>query len=448
MNPWMLLKAWYRQYTWPCVIFIALFSVALSLGVALLSQERAIKQSSANVSDQFDLIIGAPGSKIDLVLDIAFLQTGFLETVPTHVWHDLLDDERVKWFAPVVLGDGYAGSPIIGTTQPLLASIYGETENFPNIHSAFVGANVELKAGQIFQPQHGMLESSDEDEAEEHTHHVDYQVVRKLPITGTPWDNAILVPVEATWAVHGLGDGHAEDEHEGHEHGVHEGHEHEKHEGHEHEEHKGYGYEEHEEHDHEREGHNEVEHLGTFDEHDPLKPVSAFIVKPITIASAYGLRSDFSNNETQGVFPAEVMVTLYALMGDARALMSQITLICEALVMLSLVFGIAALFALFKREFAILRTIGATRSYLLLSVWMFVFSLMAVGLLVGMVLATLEVQWISYMLSNKVQFNIEATLGGKDWLFALAVLLVGSVLALLPALFVYRVSNEKLMQSI
>ena len=87
MNPWMLLKAWYRQYTLPCIIFITLFSIALSLGVALLSQERAIKQSSANVSDNFDLIIGAPGSKVDLVLDTAFLQTGLLKTVPTHVWH-------------------------------------------------------------------------------------------------------------------------------------------------------------------------------------------------------------------------------------------------------------------------------------------------------------------------------------------------------------------------
>ena len=90
MNPWMLLKAWYRQYWFPCVIFVVLFSVALSLGVALLSQERAIKQSSATVSDKFDLVIGAPGSKVDLILNTAFLQVGFLETLPTHIWQDLM----------------------------------------------------------------------------------------------------------------------------------------------------------------------------------------------------------------------------------------------------------------------------------------------------------------------------------------------------------------------
>ena len=438
MNPLMLLKAWYRQYTLPCIIFIVLFSIALSLGIALLSQERAIKQSSANVSDQFDLIIGAPGSKVDLVLNTAFLKTGLLETVPTHIWHELLDDQRVKWFAPIVFGDGYHGAPIIGTTQALLTALYGEQENFPTIDSAFIGANVALGLGDIFQPQHGMIEnagdSDDEEDEDHHVHHVDYKVAKKLPITGTPWDNAILVPVEASWQIHGMGNGHAEEEHENHEKHITQHHDDVDHNENEEEEHH------HDEHD--------PLNLGVFDEHDTFKPVSAFIVKPNSIASAYGLRSDFSNNETQAVFPGEVMVMLYALMGDARTLMSQITLICEGLVMLSLVFAIAALFALFKREFAILRTIGATRNYLLLSVWLFVLSLMAIGLLLGMLLATLEVQWISTLLSDKAQFSINATLQAKDGLFALAVLAVGSIMALLPALFVYRVSNEKLMQSI
>ena len=451
MNPLMLLKAWYRQYTLPCTIFIVLFSVALSLGVALLSQERAIKQSSANVSDQFDLIIGAPGSKVDLVLNTAFLKTGFLETVPTHLWHDLLDEQRIKWFAPIVFGDGYHGTPIVGTTQALISSLYGKQNNFPTIHSAFIGANVELSLGEVFQPQHGMIEdagdSDDEEDKDHHSHHVDYKVAKKLPATGTPWDNVILVPVEASWQIHGMGNGHADEEHEEHHH---DNADHDENEEHHHDNADHDENEEHEEHHHndaDHDGHESIA-FGVFDEHDAFKPVSAFIVKPSSIANAYALRSDFSNSETQAVFPGEVMVMLYALMGDARALMSQITLICEGLVMLSLVFGIAALFALFKREFAILRTIGATRNYLLLSVWLFVLSLMTIGLLLGMLLATVEVQWISNILSDKAEFNINATLQVKDWLFALAVLAVGSVMALVPALFVYRVTNEKLMQSI
>jgi len=394
----MLLKAWLQQYRLPCTVFVLLFSVALSLGVALMAQERALKQSSANVADHFELIIGAPGAKVDLILNTVFLQPGLLKTLPSSIWQSLFDEQRLQWFAPIVLGDSYRGLPIIGTTQALIDSLYGKQPPFAQIHNAHVGNNVNLTIGEEFHPQHGQHDDA-------HEHHLHYQVQGRLPATGTPWDNAILVPVEATWDIHGLGDGH-----HGHQH--------------------------------------EAQTLGEFDHHDNVKPVSAFVLKPRSIAAAYGLRSDFNTQQSQAVFPAEVMVMLYALMGDARALMSYITLICELLVMLALVFSSVALFALFKREFAILRTIGATRGYLLLSVWLFMFTLMGAGTLLGLLLAHIEVQWISDLLSTQVQFVINAELALQDHLFAGTLLLIASACALLPALLVYHMSNERLMQSI
>jgi len=397
----MLLKAWLQQYRLPCCVFVLLFSVALSLGVALMAQERALKQSSAKVADHFELIIGAPGAKVDPILNTVFLQPGLLKTLPNNMWQSLFDEQRLQWFAPIVLGDSYQGQSIIGTTQALIDSLYGKQPPFAEMHNAYVGSNVNLNIGEEFHPQHGHHEEAQE-------HHLHYLVQGKLPATGTPWDNAILVPVEATWDIHGLGDGH-----------------------HEHDEHQ-----------------HEDEKLGEFDRHDNLKPVSAFVLEPRSIAAAYGLRSDFNTQESQAVFPAEVMVMLYALMGDARALMSYITLICELLVMLALVFSSVALFALFKREFAILRTIGATRGYLLLSVWLFMFTLMGAGTLLGLLFAHIEVQWISDLLSTQVKFVINANLALQDHLFAGILLLIASACALLPALLVYRMSNEKLMQSI
>ena len=32
--------------------------------------------------------------------------------------------------------------------------------------------------------------------------HFRYKAVGRLPETGTPWDNAILIPIESVWAVH------------------------------------------------------------------------------------------------------------------------------------------------------------------------------------------------------------------------------------------------------
>jgi len=38
----------------------------------------------------------------------------------------------------------------------------------------------------------------------------DAAAVGRLGPTGTPWDNAIIVPVEAVWLVHALSSGHPE----------------------------------------------------------------------------------------------------------------------------------------------------------------------------------------------------------------------------------------------
>lgn len=48
-----------------------------------------------------------------------------------------------------------------------------------------------------FSPHDGQISAS----RNEHGH-VRYKAVGRLPETGTPWDNAILIPIESVWAVH------------------------------------------------------------------------------------------------------------------------------------------------------------------------------------------------------------------------------------------------------
>jgi len=51
-----------------------------------------------------------------------------------------------------------------------------------------------------------------EDEARHRHDGVRYTVVGRLPRLGTPWDHAILVPIESVWETHGLGNGHTTDD--------------------------------------------------------------------------------------------------------------------------------------------------------------------------------------------------------------------------------------------
>ncbi|MEJ2043497.1 MAG: FtsX-like permease family protein [Reinekea sp.] len=414
MNPWLLMKAWYRQYTGSAITFVILFSLALSLGLALVVQERAIKSSSAKVSNPFPLIIGAPGSDTTLVLSTVFLQTDFLETLPVLVWRQLQNETRIEWFAPLTFGDFYQGHPLVGTTAQMGQAVYGADIKFTSLHDAWVGADVGLAEGDEFKPEHGF--------AQQDEHSQLYHVAGKLPRSGTPWDRAILIAVESSWFVHGLGDGHSPpvQEHEL---------------------------------DYVDESGHEIEsaaiandlRLGDFTDLSLLHPVSAFVVKPTSFAAAYGLRSTFRTSQTQAVFPAEVMVRLYALMGDARAVISQVTLVCEALVMVALIYGISALFALFQREMVVLRLIGASRRYLLLSAWLYVFSLMLLGSVFAFILAVVETRILSYVLAQQLHFDIATALRWQDLGFVGLILLIGSVVALIPAWRVFRYSGRKLL---
>ena len=78
---------------------------------------------------------------------------------------------------------------------------------FEHVFEAVVGAASPLEIGERFQASHGHGP-----EAEAGDYHPQWlTVVGRLPATGSPWDRAILVPIEHVWHVHGLADGHGGD---------------------------------------------------------------------------------------------------------------------------------------------------------------------------------------------------------------------------------------------
>ncbi|MFR6027946.1 MAG: hypothetical protein ACLUHG_00645 [Sutterella wadsworthensis] len=123
----------------------------------------------------------------------------------------------------------------------------------------------------------------------------------RMPESGTPWDRAVMIPIEAVWATHSMT--------------VHD--ELERAHGHDHEEEDGTEHEE---------GHGRL--LGVFSEHDfeTLPGVSAVVVKPASFADAcrprrssrrHALRPDRTSVNLMGVFSGEVLVSLHSLLGGA-----------------------------------------------------------------------------------------------------------------------------------
>jgi len=450
-------------------VVILLVALATALGVAVTLQERSLRLGSARAADKFDLVVGAAGSETQLILSSIFLQAAPLPLVDGSVLTKLTADPRVSWAAPVGFGDSFAGYPIIGTTISLISGTttgFSEGKMFALEGEAVLGAAVDLSIGAEIKPMHGTAETGG------HTHAGPaYKVVGKLQPTGTPWDRAILVPIQAVWHVHNLG----------HEHGQEEEGAHHDEDGHDHAHE---GEEGHEEGDAHAEGetaraepaaqvgaqegqkyafalgaasskHVEEEHHGSIDPDAPVVEtfgagtpgLPAILVKPKTIADAYRLRQEYRSGSTLGVFPGEVLTSLYATLGDAKMVLSAVAAGSQGLVAAALVLVTVIHVGQRRRQIGALRAFGAPRSSVFMIVWIELFMLVALGVGIGFLVGLSAAHVGAQMFTAKSGVILPVGFTREDLRLAVILLGFAGVLAAVPALLAYRQSPAQALRA-
>ncbi len=458
-------------------VVILLVALATALGVAVTLQERSLRLGSARAADKFDLVVGAAGSETQLILSSIFLQPAPLPLVDGSVLTKLAADPRVSWAAPVGFGDSFSGYPIIGTTTSLIKGTttgFSEGKMFALEGEAVLGAAVDLSVGAEIKPMHGTAETGG------HTHAgAAYKVVGKLQPTGTPWDRAILVPIQAVWHVHNLGHEHGQDEH-GHEAGEHHdgdghSHDHENEEGHEGDAH-AEGEANHQEPAAQSASHAapeqhapkypfalgaasskhvEEEHHGSIDPDAPIietfgsstPGLPAILVKPKTIADAYRLRQEYRSGSTLGVFPGEVLTSLYAALGDAKMVLSAVAAGSQGLVAAALVLVTVIHVGQRRRQIGALRAFGAPRTSVFLIVWLELFLLVALGVGIGFLLGFAAAHVGSQMFTAKSGVILPVGFTREDLRLALILLGFAGGLAAVPALLAYRQSPAQALRA-
>jgi len=361
MNPFPMVLADLRAMRWGALFTIVLIGIAVAIGVAVGSQERAMRQASARASDDFPLIIGAPSSQAQLVLTAVYLQPEALPLIDGRLLNTLAQDPRVSGAAPLAYGDIVNGYPVVGTTENFvtrwgrLAPVEGRI--FARENEAVIGSAVRLVIGDTITPSHGVAghpatpDEVDEEEAGNRHEHTKLTVVGRLPQLNSPWDRAILIPVESVWETHGLGNGHLVDG------GA----------------------------------------LGVPFDAEKVPGVPAIVVKPAQVFQAYQLRSAYRQNGTMALFPAEVLVQLYQAMGNVKEWLVFAAALNNIVVFLAIVLLLVNLIALRRRRYAILRALGATRSYIALVVGFGATLLMSAGCCFGLALG-----WVGSLLVSKI----------------------------------------------
>jgi putative ABC transport system permease protein len=402
---------------WIGVLAIALIiALATALGIAVTLQERALRLGSARAAEAFDLVVGAAGSETQLILSSVFLQAAPLPLMPGTVLAALIADPRVDWAAPVGFGDFAGNVPIVGTTEPLVDGLGGlaEGRSFERLGEAVAGSAAPFALGAKFTPLHGRVEEGG------HAHgDIAYTVVGRMAPTGTPWDKAVLVPIEAVWAVHAHGGAEA----------------------------RGPLAALHEDHDHDA-GPDLARPIDPAALSRPGAPgLPAILVKPKTIADAYKLRTGQRTDTTLAVFPAEVLTKLYGTLGDARFILSAVAAGAQALVAAAILLVVTIHVLQRRRQIGALRAFGAPRGVVFAIVWLESFVIVGIGVIAGFGLGYLAVRLGSAMLAREAGFALPVELRAGD-LAAVAVLLaVTAAASLVPALLAYRQSAASALRA-
>ncbi len=184
---------------------ITAFSIALAGG--LLMSVWVVKVQSqttfTQVNTGFDAVLGARGSKLQLVLNSIF----HLETSPGNVsaadYEFIKHDPMVKTAIPIAVGDNLRGYRIVGTVPELFTSVeYTPGKKFsladgrlfdPAKKEAVIGSfaarKLGLKVGDIFHPFHGLIFDAN-------NQHPDvYVVTGLLAPSNTPADKVVWIPL-------------------------------------------------------------------------------------------------------------------------------------------------------------------------------------------------------------------------------------------------------------
>ena len=205
MTLWLIVFRSLRQHALSTLI--TAFSIALAGGL-LMSVWSAKDQSRATftgVNGGFDAVLGARGSKLQLVLNSIF----HLEASPGNVsapdYLDIKNNPNVELAIPIAVGDNYHGYRLVGTIPELFEKVeYAPGKHYelqpggalfaPSRREAVVGSFVAqkmgLKPGDTFHPYHGLIFN------EQDQHSETYVVVGVLKPSNTPSDRVIWIPLE------------------------------------------------------------------------------------------------------------------------------------------------------------------------------------------------------------------------------------------------------------
>ncbi|MGZ3789617.1 MAG: ABC transporter permease [Bacteriovorax sp.] len=190
-----------------CVLSIAL-SVTLFLGIERI--RNGAREGFTNTISKTDLIIGAKGGPLQLLLYTVFHIGGAVNNIRMSTYDEIRNNHLVEWSIPISLGDTYKGYRVVATDenffehyrfrgdkQVVLETGKIPTETFDVVLGTEVAKKFHLKVGDPIVLTHGISASA----ILSHDR-TPFHIVGVIAPTQTPIDTGVFINLYGMEAMH------------------------------------------------------------------------------------------------------------------------------------------------------------------------------------------------------------------------------------------------------
>jgi putative ABC transport system permease protein len=207
-----LVKRSLRQHALSTTVTVGSVALAVGLTMAVFSIQNQTRSAFTGGQAGFDAVLGARGSQLQLVLNAVFQLETSPGNIPWSLYKAVKADPRVKLAIPYAVGDNYYGFRIVGTTPDIFTEFEYQKDKHltvekggrafdPNQKEAVIGSFVAqklgLKVGSTIKPFHGLYFDPNMQHEEE------FQVVGVLQPTNSPSDRVIWTPIDSVYRMKG-----------------------------------------------------------------------------------------------------------------------------------------------------------------------------------------------------------------------------------------------------
>jgi putative ABC transport system permease protein len=395
-----------RQHALSSAITVVSVGLAAGLTMAVFAINNQTYEAFTGGQVGFDAVLGARGSQLQLVLNTVFHLEASAGNIPWSMYTQIAANPRVELAIPYAVGDNYKGYRLVGTTPDLFTKFryrsgqgfevepggrFFQSDTRDVVVGSYVARQLGLKVGQTINPYHGIQY------AESQKHQDQFTIVGVLKTTNSPSDRVVWIPIDAVYRMSG----------------------------------------------HVLRGTGQIYRPTEGEEiPDENKEVSAVMLKFKSAQTGFILDQQINRQGKVATLAwpvAKVMADLFDRIGWVSRILSMVAYLVMVVAAGSILASIYNTMNERRREFAILRALGARRGTVFSAIVLEAASITALGALVGYLVygGILAAAFVIVRDRTGVVLNAFRP-DPAMWLVPLAMIALGSLAGLVPAFKAYR----------